>query len=234
MNKSINVKTKTEHKQSHESTSYEAKLSLVTMNAIYRIILMRIANHYSPEDLSFLMGRKLSFFDEFERLEHPDLYLDELADIGKGLGATDLSFFHHQHKPFDHSTFIYRLTKTTNSEGILYHMERLLDKDKTETLFILKDENPEIDYYENSTEAEKESLKIAIEALMALNYFHKERTPYELFVKCKGLLWDYIKPMNLFAVLSGFTKQKTYPKLRYKSSKQLGYHYVMVEKLSEL
>ncbi|MGK6350414.1 hypothetical protein [Parapedobacter sp. DT-150] len=216
--------------QSPESSSYEAKLSLVTMNAIYRIILQRIANHYSPEELSFLMGRKLSFFGEIERLEHPDLYLDELADIGKGLGAADLSFFHHQHNPADDSRFTYRLTKTINSEGILYHMERLLDEDKTETLFILKDENPEIDYHKHHTEDEKESLKIAVDALMALNYFHKERTPHELYVKCKSLLWDSIKPMNLYAVLHRITKRKTLPKLKYKWSKQLGYHYVIVEK----
>ncbi|WP_262249065.1 helix-turn-helix domain-containing protein [Parapedobacter soli] len=217
-------------KQHSASTSYEAKLSLLMMNTIYRIILHRITNHYSPDELAFLMGRKPTFISEIEQLKHRDLDIQDFYKIARVLGVENAGSLYHDHDPSDEREFTYRITKIINPEGILYQMDRLLENGEPEMLFLLKDENPNLDYYEHSTEREKESLRIAVQALIDLNYFHKERTPREIFAKCKGLLWGYIKPRNLHDVLTAFTKQKAYPRLRHKVSKELGHYYILIKK----
>lgn len=219
-----------EQKQNSTSTSYEAKLSLLMMNTIYRIILHRINNRYSPDELAFLMGRKPTFVEEIEQLKHRDLDIQDFYEIAGALGVNNAASLYHNHDPFDKREFTYRITKIINPEDILYQMDRLHDNGESETLFLLKDENPDLDYYEHSTEREKKSLEIAVQALIDLNYFHKERTPFEIFEKCKGLLWDYIKPKNLHGVLTTFTKQRAYPKIRCRVSKELGHHYILIKK----
>ncbi|SEO07362.1 hypothetical protein SAMN05216436_13133 [bacterium A37T11] len=86
-------------------------------------------------------------------------------------------------------------------------------------------------HYPDSSEKEKKSINVAIQALIDLQYFRKERSPYQLLLRCQSLMYDdHIKLINIYHALTAFSKQKTYPKLKRVKSKYSGYEYVAIEK----
>lgn len=226
----MNLEAEKEHPQTAKVTSYEARMSVFMIGTIYKIMIHRVCKRYSPEGLSFLMGKELSFIGKVEQMGHPNITLTDMGRIGEATGATNLAYLFQEHGPSDLEKHTYRLTKTICKDRMLYEMVQLLKNGKTETLFVVWDENHETDYYPHSTHQEQESVRIAVQALIDLNYFYKQRPASEIFRECQSLVWEYLNPMNLYQVLTAFTKQRTYPKLKRVKSKYSAYEYITIEK----
>lgn len=152
-----------------------------------------------------------------------------MSIIGKVVGAASVAYFFQEHEPSDLGKHAYRLTKTVYKDRVLYQMEQLLKSGEAEPLFIVWDQNHDTDYYPDSTKKEQESLRIAVQALIDLNYFNQERSSRDIFRRCQSLVWEYINPMNLYQVLTSFTRQKTYPKLKRVKSKYSVFNYIAVK-----
>lgn len=226
----MNLETDKKHPETVEATSHEARMSVFMIGTIYKIMIHRVCRRYSPEGLSFLMGKELSFIGKVEQMGHPNITLTDMGRIGEATGAASLAYLYQEHEPYDREKHTYRLTKTIWKDRILYEMVQLLENEKTETLFVVWDENHDTDYYPHSTNQEQESIRIAVQALIDLNYFHKQRPAREIFRECQSLVWEYINPMNLYQILTAFTKQRTYPKLKRVKSKHSAYEYIAIEK----
>lgn len=226
----MNLEIEEKKTQAAESTSYEARMSVFMIGSIYKIMIHRACKRYSPEGLSFLAGKDLSFIEKIEQMRLPNITLTDMSRIGNAIGVASIAYLFQEHDPSDREKHEYRLTKTVYKDKILYQMEQLSKNGKTQTLFIVWDENHDTDYYPDSTKQEQASIQVAIQALIDLNYFHKERSSRDIFSKCQSLVWEYIDPMNLYHALSTFTGQKTYPKLKRVKTKYSKFNYIAVQK----
>jgi len=211
-----------------ETISHQAEICRFNADVLYRVLLLRIAKQYSPQEMSFLMGKPLDFVDKIERLQNMSFYLDDIVKMNKVLGSSfHIGCFTSSLSPFIKAEKeLYQLSRNVYDDHITYQLVMCLDHNKTVNVFILQDNNPLSDYFEHSTEQELASLKRIIETLLQNGYFDCERCPFEIFEKCKSFLSDYIKPRNLYIALTSFTKRKEHPKLQYKKSKELGYYYI--------
>lgn len=215
-----------------ETFSYQAKICRFNADIIYRILLLRIAKQYSPQEMSFLMGQSLNFMDKIETLQYTAIYMSDIFKMKEVLGAGfGLECFTSFLFPLaKQEKELYLLHKEVYDDYIIYHMVKCLHQEKTVTAFMLQDNNPATDYFEHSTAEEIASLNRIIDTLLHNGYFNSERSPLEIFEKCKNFLFDHIKPRNLYTALSSFTKNRDYPKLQYKKSKEHGYYYVKIDR----
>lgn len=213
-----------------EITTYEARMSTFMIGIIYQTMIHRACKRYSPKGLSFLAGKDLLFVEKIEQMKLPNITLTDMSIIGKVVGAASVAYFFQEHEPSDLEKHVYRLTQTVYKDKILYQMEQLLKSGKADPLFIVWDKNHDTDYYPDATKEEQESLRIAVQALIELNYFHEQRSSIDIFRTCQSLVWEYMNPMNLYHVLTAFTRQKRYPKLKRVKSKYSVFNYVAVKK----
>jgi hypothetical protein len=220
------------HQEPLETFSYQAKICRFNADVVYRILLLRIAKQYSPQEMSFLMGESLSFMNKIESLKYTSIYLSDIIRMKEVLGGSfGIQCFTSSLAPFAKwEKELHKLTKTIYDDLIIYQMEKCLDNGKAVHIFTLQDSNHSTDYFEHSTEEELASLKRTIETLLHNGYFETPTTPLEIFEKCKSFLFDFIKPKNLYTTLTAFTKIKEYPKLQCKKSKELGYYYIKADK----
>jgi|GEM_PF-4206380 len=208
-----------------ETTSYEAWLSLLDVVMLYRSMLIRVTKRYSAKEVSFLMGEKLSYIGEMEQLQHVNFRMNIIWKKHFMIHTEGAATLFPSY-PVGDGMGNFQLVKTVYPDRILYQVNQRYHDGTIETLFLLWDDTHAVDPYPDETEEERKSLYTAIQALVDLNYFKEERSPYEVFLKCQSLIYNHIKPINLYQVLNRFIKQKGYPKLKQVKTKYSGYKYV--------
>lgn len=210
---------------------YGAKLQEIQVDILYRILIQRIAKHYSTEEVSFLMGKSLIFASNIENLKTKDILAIDLITMKKALEIRNMDNMFHLSPEFGIKRVNYQLTKTMFPDRTIYHMEKVNAAEKSSTtVFFLQDINHALDLHPQSALKEIEMINNTIDTLIKNDYFDKARTPFEIFTKCSDIISEHIKPQNLYKVLTSLTKEKEYPKLQYKKSKELGYYYIKVDK----
>ncbi len=222
------MNSETRQDQPLETKSFETCLSLLDVEMLYRSMLIRVTKRYSPEEMSFLIGEQPHFIGKMEELHGVQACMNKLWENYWLTLEFGTGFLMPNH-PVDEEMGNFQLVKTLYHEKTMLQMNRIFDHGKKE-IFILKDENHAMDKYPESTKDEEHAIHIAIQALIDLNYLEEERSPYQLFRRCQSLIYDHIRPRNLFRVLTTFTQQKTYPKLTRLKSKYSDYQYIAVEK----
>jgi hypothetical protein len=225
------MNSETEKAQALETRSFEARLSLLDVEMLYRSMLVRLTKRYSPEEMSFLIGEQPLFIGKMEELQRVQACMSKLWENYWLVNEFGSSFL-MPNSPVEEEMGNYQLVKTTYADRTMYQMNKLCEHGKKEKIFLLKDDNHAVDKCPKSTKQEEDALQIAIQALIDLNYLENERSSHQLFMRCQPLIYDPIKPKNLFRVLTAFIKQKSNPRLKRVKSKYLGYGYVAVNESS--
>lgn len=214
--------------QTAKTTSYEEWLSRLDVVMLYRSMLIRVTKRYSAKEVSFLIGEKLSYIGEMEQLQHVNFRMNIIWKKHFMIHTEGAATLFPSY-PVGSEIGNFQLVKTVYPDRILYQMNQRYHDGTVETLFLLWDDTHAVDPYPDATEEERKLLHTVIQALMDLNYFHEKQSPYKLFLKCQSMVYDHIKPINLYHVLTAFTKQKVYPKLKRVKTKYSGYQYVMIK-----
>lgn len=203
-------------------------MSLLDVEMLYHSMLIRISKQYSPEELSFLIGEQPSFICKMEELQRVEYRMNILWKKHWIVSEIDPALLFPR-RPVEEEMGDYQLIKTVFADKVMYQMNQLSKFGEVEVKFLLRDDNHEVDYYPDSTKQQQKSLRTAIQALIDLNYFSEERSTYQLFLKCDHLVNNYFRPIDLYHVLTEFTKQKVYPKLLRVKTKYSGYKYVLTK-----
>ena len=74
---------------------YGAKLQEIQVDILYRILIQRIAKHYSTEEVSFLMGKSLIFASNIENLKIKDILAIDLITMKKALEIRNMDNMFH-------------------------------------------------------------------------------------------------------------------------------------------
>lgn len=211
-----------------ETQTFEARLSLLDVEMLYRSMLIRFIKRYSPEEMSFLIGEHPLFISKMEELQRLQYCMGILWEKHWLVSEFGSSFLMPTY-PVAEEMGNYQLVKTIYSDRTTYQMNKIHHDGDNEIIFVLKEDNHVVEEFPRSTKQEENALHIAIKALIDLNYFEKERSAHQLLKHCQSLIYDHIEPKNLSKVLTSFTHQKHFPKLKRVKTKHWGYEYVMVE-----
>lgn len=211
-------------------TIHMERLSSMKIRFLYKLMLFRIFNNYSPQDVAYLLGKKLNYFVEIEELKSLDKRMNEIINSIFKLGricAVDM----FPVDIFDDIEFLLcKMTKSVDNDGIRYQMECITH---STILFILKDSLPLSDNFLKIESNDNLNIRKLIKELIESGYFSEKREPYEVHKKCEESLNYRPRPMYLYGIMNEFTKLNNGPKLIYKYDKEDNYyyrHYYILEK----
>src|SRR5690606_12279421 len=108
----------------------------------YRIIIQRIARHFSCEEVSFLMGKPLHFIADVETLKIKNILAIDLYIMKEALEIKDYGALYPYTANPSMEKALYRFTISTYPDWVSYHMEKVNGKDQDPaTVFFLPDNN---------------------------------------------------------------------------------------------
>lgn len=215
--------------QSNKTIHIE-RLSSTMIRFLYKLMLFRIFNNYSPQDVAYLLGKKLNYFVEIEELKSLDKRMNEILSYIYKLGRIRRVDMFDVDFCYKIEFFLCKMTKSVDNDGIRYQMECITHNT---ILFILKDSLPLSDNYLQMEAKDDKGIRKLIKELIESGYFSEKKEPYEVHEKCEESLNYRPRPMYLYDIMNEFTKLNNGPKLLYKYDKEDNYyyrHYYILEK----
>lgn|SRR5690606_5279769 len=211
---------------------YSRKCTELEILIIYRMMVLRIAEHLSGEEVSFLMGKPLDYFDKIETFKRRsilalDLYFFTVVLNFKDPGSAYPIFVKPNNAKNNYEMII------SNYEDFVSYEVRQLDANNilVKTIFLLLDNNHAVERVYVSTADELEKLKLLMEELFKEGYFKDERTAYEIRYTCASRLESNVKPKMLMKTLQTYLTEKDGFNLIQRKSSKLNFNgFVYIEK----
>jgi len=211
---------------------YSRKCTELEILIIYRMMVLRIAEHLSGEEVSFLMGKPLDYFDKIETFKRRsilalDLYFFTVVLNFEDPGSAYPIFVKPNNAKNNYEMII------SNYEDFVSYEVRQLDANNilVKTIFLLLDNNHAVERVYVSTADELEKLKLLMEELFKEGYFKDERTAYEIRYTCASRLESNVKPKMLMKTLQTYLTEKDGFNLIQRKSSKLNFNgFVYIEK----
>lgn len=182
---------------------------------IYRVLLHRIGKRYSAEELSFLLGKNLSFIAHLEQLRFDTIELGLICEIAIALNLKDSSEIFSMSLPVKYiGDSLFQMCITHCEHRIIYQLNKLFPDESNEIQFFLQQEcfDPN-DYYSLDNDISK--LLIVINQLLDGNYFDIRKSPLELFRRCTELSDFKVTPRLVYQTMNKIIKKQEFLKLKY-------------------
>lgn len=207
---------------------YKHRCQPLEMKFFYRMILQRISNGLSPEEVSFLMGKALDFISKVESFKIKTVLAIDYYIFCRVLEVGSIHAMMPLGMNLSKQKYAYELHVNTLDDEVIYHLYRLpIEEGVQEIEFKIMDIRHNFDPNKPSTLDELRKVKRIIEAQVGTGYFNKNRSPYEIHKLVCIILGTYVKPKNLMKILEDLLNRSDDLKLIRKESK---YGFVYLSK----
>ncbi len=160
---------------------YKHRCQPLEMQFLYRMILQRISNGLSPEEVSFLMGKALDFISKVESFKIKTILAIDYYIFCRVLEVGSIHAMLPLGMNLSKQKYAYELHVNTLAEEVIYHLYRLsIEEGVQEIEFKIMDIRHNFDPNEPSTLNELRKVKRIIEAQVGTGYFNKNRRHYEI------------------------------------------------------
>jgi hypothetical protein len=192
------------------------------------MILQRISNGLSPEEVSFLMGKALDFISKVESFKIKTILVIDYYIFCRVLEVRSIHAMMPLGMNLSKQKYAYELHVNTLADEVIYHLYKLsIEEGVQEIEFKIMDIRHDFDPNKPSTLDELRKVKRILEAQVGTGYFNKNRSPYEIHKLVCIILDTYVKPKNLMTVLEDLLNRSDELKLIRKESK---YGFVYLSK----
>lgn len=181
---------------------YKRKCEEIEILICYRMLLQRISQHLSPEEVSFLMGKPLDFMTSIETFKIKSILAFDLFSMYRVLEVNSMDSMMPFGVELSSQKNLYELHVTTLADRVIYELYKVdVEQNQKVIEFKLIDARHDIDPYTNSTTEEVEKIRIFLNEQIDVGFFNEERQPDEIHNLCCAELKRYIRPKNLMLVL---------------------------------
>lgn len=184
--------------------NYLAEITETQLQIIYKVMIKRIAKGYSAEQLSYLLGRQRNYVAKVEFFAHDCYHISELSKIAKALEEDDYTSFMPARIKDDRIKI--HMEKNLWDETYTYTCATFSEKDKRKVRFVLEEYVGLWSFMDYSGMLDYEMLIVLdmVEVMIRDNYFHKDRSPLDIFLWINKFLKFSINPYCLQLVLDSF------------------------------
>lgn len=194
----------------------------------YSMLLQRISQGLSPQEVSFLMGKPLDFMSKIESFKIETILAIDYYIFYRVLNVSSTNFMMLPGMEINLQKYTYELEVTRFNDRVVYLLNRLdIEQEQRTIEFKLIDARHDIDPYEDATKSTVEKITSLITVEINEGYFSVDRSPSEIHKRCCEKLDKYIEPKNLMRVLEDLLNRSDDLKLIRKESK---YGFVYLSK----
>jgi len=185
----------------------------------YSMLLQRISQGLSPQEVSFLMGKPLDFMSKIESFKIKTILAIDYYIFYRVLNVSSTNSIMLPGMEINLQKHTYELEVTKLNDRVVYLLSRL-DADQEQRIieFKLIDARHDIDPYKDATKLTVEKIHSLITAEINEGYFSVDRRPSEIHKHCCEKLDKYIQPKNLMRVLEDLLSRSDELKLIRKES----------------
>ena len=206
---------------------YKRKCEELEILIYYRMLLQRISQHLSPEEVSFLMGKPLDFMTSIETFKIKSILAFDLFSMYRVLEVNSMDSMMPFGVELSSQKNLYELHVTTLADRVIYELYKVdVEQNQKVIEFKLIDARHDIDPYTNSTTEEVEKIRIFLNEQIDVGFFNEERQPDEIHNLCCAELKRYIRPKNLMLVLDELLQGSEATRIVRKET-GYGYGYVL-------
>lgn len=186
----------------------EGRYSSVHIHMLYKLMLFRQFHDLTAREVSYLVGKKATYFSDIEEFKSLEVRLNEIFYRVSMLGNI------HPANLFEIDPNIYelpkryRMTKIVKKESTLYTLEIIENEEGTTLLYTLTDKWPQSDHYFAMEEKNRKELEIVVQKMLDDGYFLEKIEPYKLYKRCKEEFKLHIRPLLLEQTMMDFVKSK--------------------------
>lgn len=184
----------------------EGRYSQAYIYFFYKLLLFRHYKNYSAQDVSYLLGKKSTYFDEIEELKSLPKRMNDIFSQTTKLGELNpVNLFSID--PCEDGFKKYRATKIIKRESIFYKMEAVEGGIET-LMFALTENIPSSNHFTNMEEKHKSELRGLIRELLTAGYFSEKIESYMLYNKCRNEYNLHVRPVTLREAMLELIKEK--------------------------
>lgn len=188
---------------------YSRKCTELDILIIYRMMVLRLANHLSGQEVSFLMGKPLDYIDKIETFKLRSLLALDLYFFTIVLDFEDPGTAYPISVEPNNAKNNYEMVVSTYKDFVSYEVRQMgVNNIVVKPIFLLLDNNHTVERVYVSTADELEKLKALIEKLFKEGYFKEERSAYEIRYTCTSRLERSVKPKMLMKALQTYLAGK--------------------------
>lgn len=194
-------------------------ISIMRVNVLYSLMLIRISRGYTSEDVSYLMGFEENIIEEMEEFNR-NIDLSDVYRFVEAMEENSMKGILFTNFGISNSESNYKLVKVVHDEFIEISLFR--DTDSAHNVFKLYEPNPDFIQDQESHNETILELRGILNIMFQGHFFDEPQTPFAIYRHCRSFCGSDLYPRQLKMVLNGMLKEKGKPKLVCHKSKTRG------------
>ena len=207
---------------STETFTYTGKLSGIELNILYSLMLLRISNGYTQDEVSFLMGYEENIVSDIEELRQEGIGLGTVYQFMEAVEKTSMKGIMLSELTMGDSEPDFKLIKVISKEIIEFSMFVTEVKKPDEMVFKFYESNPAYIRFELSYEETMREIKGILEVMLQGFMFDEPQSPSMLYRRCSIVCGSELYPRHLKTALNDMLSKRSNPKLVRRKSRRDG------------
>ena len=164
--------------------------------------MKRVGSNYSPEQLSYLIGKPDDYVAKVELLE-ADLYTaEDLRCIATALGDEEVDSYYPLHT--DESQLVVSMQKEYTSETCIYTCNILEGEEVAYNYFTLKDDSERSIQSIQDSDSERSLVTDALQLLLKADFFYEEQMAVKVQMALQFILARKLNPCTIKSAIKDF------------------------------